>query len=255
MNQLLLLLKKDLMDLYRNKKILILIIVFLLIGLLSPLFALLTPQILEYLSKENSDIIISIPDPTFIDSYMQFFKNISQIGLFILIIVYSSLIVEERQKGMFANLIINGANKYNFVLAKVISQIIVFTIIYLVSILLFFLYTYILFEQVFTSYFLISFISYYVYIIFLIGIINLISSITKTVITTIVFNFLILFGLMLFDIIPKIGKYLPNYLSNIANNIIIDANYFSYFGYNIIITIILFMITIFLAGKLCNNIE
>ena len=97
---------------------------------------------------------------------MQFFKNISQIGLFVLIIVYSSLIVEERQKGMFANLIINGANKYNFVLAKVISQIIVFTIIYLVSILLFFLYTFILFEQVFTSYFLISFISYYIYYLF-----------------------------------------------------------------------------------------
>ncbi len=255
MKQLGILLKKDLLELYRTNKILILGIIFLLVGIMSPLFAFYTPHIMEMVAKEYPDVIIEFPDPTYIDSYMQLFKNISQIGLFVLIIVYSSLIVEERQKATYANLLINGTTRLNFILSKVIAQVIVFTIVYIASITSFLIYTAILFDTVFAVNFLIAISSYYVYSIFLIGIINLISSLSKTVITTIILNFLIFFILMASNFIPKIGKYLPNYLTTIANNSLINNDYLTYFTPNVLITLILFFIIISATSKLCSNID
>jgi ABC-2 type transport system permease protein len=76
------------------------------------------PQLLAMVAKE-SNIIIEIPEPTAIDSFLQFFKNLGQMVLFVLIIVFSPLIVDERQNGMFSNLLTNGVKSKNFILAKI----------------------------------------------------------------------------------------------------------------------------------------
>jgi hypothetical protein len=66
---------------------------------------------------------------------------------------------------------------------------------------------------------------------------------------------MIMFILMTLNFSPKIGKYLPNYLTNIANNIIVDNNYLQYINVNLIVTLIIFLVIIFLSTKLCHSIE
>lgn len=254
MNQLNILLKKDLMDLYRSKKILVLLIVFILFAILSPALAAITPDLINSLSK-GSDMVIKLPDPTYLDAYVQFFKNATQMCSFVLVIVYASLIVEERSKGTYATLINNNVKPSQFVLSKLITEILVFTIIYVISVIIFLTYTTFLFDKVFAPHYLIAFASYYFYIIFLIGIINFASALTKTTVMSIAVSFMMTFGIMIFDLLPRISRYFPDYLINISNNVITSNKYLSYFWPDVFISLGIVSVLTFFTIRLCRNIE
>ncbi len=252
MKQFITLLKKDIIELYRTRKILILGIVFLFFTILSPISAYLLPDILEMVGQYDDSIVIIVPEPTYIDSYMQFISNFSQITIFVMIIVFAPLIVEEKRKGTFHTLLNNGVSKSNFVLAKVTSQVKVLTLLYLISVGIFLIYTKILFGQALISNWLWFFVAIYLYYVFLISLINLISVITKNNIMSIGISLLAFFGIMLFNFIPIVGKYLPNYLITIASRIIVDNDYLQYLNINFMVTIILTLITLLLSVKLCS---
>ncbi len=252
MKQFITLLKKELTELYRTKKILILGIVFLFFTILSPITAYLLPEILEMAGQYDQNIVIIAPDPTYIDAYYQFISNFSQITIFVLIIVLAPLIVEEKRKGTFHTLLNNKVTKTNFILAKVISQIKVMSFLYAVSTSIFLIYTKILFNQALSPNWILFFISIYLYYLFLICLINLISVITKNNIMSIGISFLTFFGIMLFNFIPIIGKYLPNYLVTIATKIIVDNEYLQYININYAATILLSLGLIFLTIKFCH---
>lgn len=59
--------KKELLEQVRTYKLLILLLVFFIFGMLSPLMAKLMPEILRQMPMDG--ITITIPDPTAIDSY------------------------------------------------------------------------------------------------------------------------------------------------------------------------------------------
>lgn len=73
--------KKELLEVWRTKRLLILLVVFIIFGILSPLMAKLTPEILK--SSFGSEVQLTIPEPTSIDSWVQFYKNITQMGIYI----------------------------------------------------------------------------------------------------------------------------------------------------------------------------
>jgi ABC-2 type transport system permease protein len=251
MNQLVTLLKKESIGLYRTKKILIIGIVFLFFAILSPITAYLAPYFIELLAQYDQNVVIIIPEPTYIDSYYQFISNFSQTCTLILIIVLAPLIVDEKRKGTFHTLLNNKVSKTNFILSKVITQIKVFTLFYLLSIVIFLIYTSILFESVFAPNWFLVFLSLYLYYIFLISLINLMSVIAKSNVMSIVLSFVAFFAIMLFNFIPIMGKYLPNYLLTITNKIMVDNNYLQYININFIVTILLFIGVIFLSIRLC----
>ena len=252
MKQFISLMKKDFMELFRTKKILILGIVFLFFTILSPISAYLLPDLFELIGQTEQEIIIIFPDPTYVDSYYQFISNFGQMVVFVMIIVLAPLIVDEKRKGTFHTLLNNKVSKANFVLSKVLSQVKVITGLYLISIGAFLLYTKILFDQAIFSNWILFFVSIYFYLIFLICMVNLISVISKTNITSIVMSILAFFSIMIFNFIPFIGKYMPNHLMTIATNIITDGDYAKYANGNIIVTILLSIVLLFLSIKLCS---
>ncbi len=251
MKQFLILFKKDLLELYRTKKILILGIVFLFFAMLSPVFAKMMPEIIGLV---GDDIVIELPEITIMHSFDQFFKNFTQIGIFALVITFGGLIVNEKKKGLYNSLINNGILKRNFVLAKIFSQLLVITVIYLISLILFSLYNYILFDQVVVDYMFVSLFSFYMYLVFLICLVNFFSAIFKSSTVVLVMSFATIFGSLLFDLF-KFGKYLPNYLISIATQVIKDGSFMDYFLFNIIITSFICLFLIIGSIKLCSNLE
>ena len=79
MNGYLAFMKKEWMEQIRTFKLFILFVVFFIFGMLSPLTAKLMPELLSQIPIEGMTIIL--PEPSAIDSYTQFFKNCSQMGL------------------------------------------------------------------------------------------------------------------------------------------------------------------------------
>ena len=108
--------KKELLEQVRTYKLLILFLVFFIFGMLSPLMAKLMPEILRQMPMDG--ITITIPDPTAIDSYSQFFKNLTQMGLIVLVLLFSGTLTTELSKGTLINVLTKGVTRYAVILAK-----------------------------------------------------------------------------------------------------------------------------------------
>ena len=133
------LLKKEAIEGARTKKTTSTLILFLFIGLISPLTAKLTPLILQSIATGNIDI--NVAPPSEIDSWTQFFKNISQIGMFGLAIILSTQMANEFQKGTLINLLSKGLPRYQVVLSKIFYNFILWFIAYFCSFILTYFYT------------------------------------------------------------------------------------------------------------------
>lgn len=133
------LLKKEAIEGARTKKMISTFILFLFIGLISPLTAKLTPLILQSIATGNIDI--NVAPPSEIDSWIQFFKNISQIGMFGLAIILSTQMANEFQKGTLINLLSKGLPRYQVVLSKIFYNFILWFIAYFCSFILTYFYT------------------------------------------------------------------------------------------------------------------
>lgn len=133
------LLKKESIEGARTKKMISTFILFLFIGLISPLTAKLTPMILQSIATGNIDI--NVAPPSEIDSWTQFFKNISQIGMFGLAIILSTQMANEFQKGTLINLLSKGLPRYQVVLSKIFYNFILWSLAYFCSFILTYFYT------------------------------------------------------------------------------------------------------------------
>lgn len=121
--------QKELMESLRTYKLLIMLAVFLLFGMLGPLTAKLTPKLLEALATDGIKIIV--PEPTALDSWAQFFKNISQMGFIILAILFSGMMASEFIHGTLTNILTKGLPRSTVILSKFTMASAVWTISYL----------------------------------------------------------------------------------------------------------------------------
>lgn len=248
MKQLKILLYKDWLELLRTKKIIVIGCVFIFFAILSPVSAKMLPEII----KAVSTVTLDIPKPTIYDSYAQFIKNIGQIGVYVMIIALGGLIANEKKNGMYINLKMNGVHTSNFILSKLVIQILVIGAIYITCIALFALYNLILFKQAFASPSLLAFLGFFLYIIFVLCIITFFGSITKSSMSTIMLSFVVTFILMLFDLFA-FGKYLPNYLLSASLLVLKDTTYIDIIIINSLITLSLSLLLVFMSIRLYRN--
>lgn len=122
-------LKKELLEYARNRKLLVLICVFLIFGLMNPLFAKYAPQILSEAVKQ-SGLAIEIPEPTPLDAWAQFYKNISQMGLIVIIILFGSAVSSEISRGTLVNMLSKGMPRRTVIFAKTANLSIMWTAAY-----------------------------------------------------------------------------------------------------------------------------
>lgn len=139
MTQAIALFKKEFLEFSRNYKLLIIICVFFFFAFGSPLAAKFMPTILsEFLPKEVAD---SFPAPSAFDSWEQFFKNISQLGLFVIVLIFGSTLASERQSGTLIILLTKGLSRKTVIIVKFIFAVVVWTVSYVSAFIITFAYT------------------------------------------------------------------------------------------------------------------
>ena len=111
--------KKEFLEQFRTGRGLILMAVFFLFGMMSPLLAKLMPEILG--SMDMQGIKIVLPEPTAIDAYTQFFKNFTQMGILILLLVFGGTLSNELSRGTLINILAKGLPRHNVLLSKYIA--------------------------------------------------------------------------------------------------------------------------------------
>jgi len=122
--------RKELTEALRTRKFLVLFAVFLLLGMMNPLFAKLVPVLLREFMPAG--IEITLGEPTALDSWAQFFKNLPQTGLIVLVIMYSGVMANEISRGTLINLLTKGLTRRTVILAKYAVSCLVFTVCYAV---------------------------------------------------------------------------------------------------------------------------
>ncbi|EFR43669.1 ABC transporter permease subunit [Streptococcus pseudoporcinus] len=111
-----LMLKKEWMENLRSHKVVALFIICAVCGILGPLTALLMPDILAGILPKKAQG--AIPDPNYLDSYVQYFKNINQLGLILFVFLFSGTLTQEFARGTLINLVTKGLSKKTVILAK-----------------------------------------------------------------------------------------------------------------------------------------
>ena len=122
--------KKEFMEFYRSHKLLIILAVFLLLGMMNPLTAKITPQLVENFMPEG--MIVNLGEPTALDSWMQFYKNVPQLGLVVLVILFSGMMSQEYSKGTLINMLTKGLARRSVILSKLTVALVMWTAAYVI---------------------------------------------------------------------------------------------------------------------------
>jgi ABC-2 type transport system permease protein len=131
--------KKEFTEYLRTYKFVILLAVFTLLGIMGPLVAKMMPAILG--SMDLAGMTIALPEPTAMDSWGQFFKNVGQMGMLTLLIIFSGIMANEFSRGTLVNLLTKGLRRDTVILAKFSAATALWTLAYLLCLGVTFAYT------------------------------------------------------------------------------------------------------------------
>ncbi len=103
--------------------------VLLFLALISPLTAKATPYLMKYASGGDTGIAITVTrQVTYVDSYAQWIKNLTQIGMMLVIFASAGLIATERASGTAALVVTKPVSRSTFAIAKYVAQALLVTL-------------------------------------------------------------------------------------------------------------------------------
>lgn len=116
MNQWLGFLKKEWFESVKTYKLMLVVVIFSILGILNPFTAKITPVVFEKFMPEGT--FVNLPEPTALDSWLQFYKNVPQMGLIVFILLFSTMMSKELEKGTLLILLSKGLRRSTVITAK-----------------------------------------------------------------------------------------------------------------------------------------
>jgi ABC-2 type transport system permease protein len=205
-------LKKEIMEAMRSYRALILLLVFLLFGFISPGLAKIMPDIFSKIPLGN--VTITLPPSTYMDAYAQFFKNMTQMGMIVLLLIFATSMPHEVSKGTLIMPLSKGLSRDAVILAKYSASLLLWTVGYLLAAVVDVGYTWLLFGIFSAPQLLLSFFSLWIFGAFLLSFLLFSGCVASGNYGGLLLSVGILFLLMLLNIVPAIGPYNPLYLAS-----------------------------------------
>lgn len=109
--------RKEWLEQWRNYRLLVLVVVLLLFGLLSPFTARYSPEMMKLLPNGEA-IAKLIPPPTIQDAVTQYVKNVGQFGIILALLLTMGAVAQEKDKGTAAMMLAKPLPRRSFLLAK-----------------------------------------------------------------------------------------------------------------------------------------
>ena len=140
-------LSKELIQTVRSMRLLIVVAVFLLLGLMNAPLAKFTPQILEMTGIGDLSGALSLADPQAFDAWVQFFGNVGQMGILVILLICGSTLSGEKSKGTLILPLTKGLGRSGVILIKFLTISALWTVSVLVAALSSWFYTVLLFPD------------------------------------------------------------------------------------------------------------
>lgn len=221
-------LKKEVLEYAKTYKLLIMLIVFAVFGITNPLMAKLLPEILGSLMTDS--ITMTLPEATAFDAWTQFFKNATQMGLIVMVILFSPVLSSELSKGTLINMLTKGLSRTAVILSKYTCMVLVWTISIALCFGLTYGYTVYLFPAGETANLLFSTFCLWLFGVFLLAVLLLSATLTKSNYGCLLITGAAAVVCMLVNIIPAAHRYNPISLATdnlelITNSIEVSSLY------------------------------
>lgn len=236
--------KKELMESLRTYKLLIVAAVFLLFGMLNPITAKIMPKLLSSFMPEGMTVTLS--EPGAIDSWIQFYKNMST-QLILFIIVFCGIVANELSRGTLINMLTKGLSRKTVILSKFTAVISIWTMSYLICFGTTFAYTMYLLPGELPN------VAFSAFCMWLFGVLQISIMLLGGVMSGSIYGSLLLAGgftglLMVINMAPKLEKYNPYLLSSGSVSLLTSNIDISDFYVSICVTLVL--IFFFIIGSI-----
>jgi ABC-2 type transport system permease protein len=187
-------------------------------SILSPLTARFMNEIIEALLPAGDGLSINFPNPSTLDAYFQYFNDLNEIILWVILFVGVSVFIKDKSKGHMPLVMSKPINRTSYLASKYVTYIGMLLAWLIVGYVIFTYYTYVLFDETFLINGLIALSYYAVFVMFLLSIALLMSVLFKTYMIAMIMTFL---GYILFSIFNMFSdynmfKYLPGTLNHYA---------------------------------------
>ena len=214
--------RKELFEQWRTYRFLVLVVVLAFFGMSSPLLAKYTPEILK-LVPGGETFSQLVPEPTVVDAIGQYVKNTSQFGILLALLLSMGIVVQEKEKGTAALMLVKPLPRGVFLLAKFTALGLIFLVGLLIAAIGAYYYTLVLFQPVDLVKWLFMNGLLWIYMMVYISLTVMFSTLSRSQAASagLSFGMLILLGLA--GSFGKLGEYLPAQLINWGANLMVGT--------------------------------
>lgn len=248
-------LKKEFKEITKTYKIWVVPIIFLFFGFLSPIAAKVLPEILKP-QLESQKIFIEIPPPTAADSFLQFFKNLAQMGMLAIILLSMGLVSEEKARGTFSLVLTKPISRTAVILSKFFAQKTLILASITIGGIVCYIYTLVLFKTANLSEFALAALLYLIYSLLIIAITLFFSTLFYNQIAAGGLSLLAFFTLSLLPSLSEsFARYSPGAIPSLANKIVSEQAAFSKSSWPIAVSLLLVVVLLALSCLSFNRQE
>jgi ABC-2 type transport system permease protein len=215
--------RKELVFQWRTKRILIVVAIFLIFGMLSPVIAKFTPELISGLEGAEAFAAL-IPEPSVIDAIAQYTSNMTQFGFLIVILLGMSAVAGEKDKGTAAMVLSKPMPRWSFIVSKYLSQGLVYLLAITLAGIAAYYYTLYLFDSLPLGGFIVANLLLYLWLMIFAAMTLLGSSIGKT--TAVAAGIAAAGGiaLLLSAVVPRYGPLVTSGLISWATALLLGQN-------------------------------
>ncbi|MDD5018621.1 MAG: ABC transporter permease subunit [Eubacteriales bacterium] len=243
--------RKEFTEQIRTYKTLIMLAVFVVFGMMSPLLAKLMPEFLSSMAIEG--VKITMADPTYLDAYTQFFKNITQMGIIVTLLVFSGCVSSEVTKGTLINILSKGISRSAVIISKYTASVTLWTLSFAAAAAVNYGYTAYLFGSHSTHNLLLSCLCLWLFGAFVISVTFFASTLTKGNYGGLLVTAAILGVLLMLNMMPESVRYNPVSLAanNMAllNNTVSTADMMAALGVTLVSTVLCLTVALCIFRK------
>jgi ABC-2 type transport system permease protein len=206
-------LRKELLEQWRSYRLLVVSAVLAVMGLMSPLLAKMTPEIIK-LIPGGEQIAMIIPPPSTMDAIAQYIKNIGQFGLILALVTAMGAVAQEKDKGTAAMMLVKPLSRGAFLGSKFIAFSLTFLAGLIIAGLACYYYTLLLFEPLNLGKWLALNGLMWLYLVVHVAVTLFFSTISRSQAVAGGLSFGALMLLSLLGSLPGIGEYVPGQMLN-----------------------------------------
>ncbi len=253
MRSLLAFIKKETAEQLRSGRLMLLVILFVLLGIMNPAVAKLTPWMLEVMadSLAESGMTVTSVNVSAMDSWVQFFKNMP-IGLVAFILLQSSIFTKEYGSGTLVLSLTKGLERFKVVISKAAVITVVWTLCYWLCFAITYAYNAYFWDNSVAQDLILSVVCWWLFGMWVISLTVLFSVIfTSSTGVLLGAGGSVLVSYLL-GLLPKAGKYLPTRLTD-GNSLIYGAAHAEAYTSAVAVTVAVSLICLAVSIPIFNK--